>query len=255
MKTLSKAVVASAMMLAGSQAISYELGAGFEASANIGAVSNYMWRGVSQTRNAVAAQGGLDLTHSSGAYAGTWLSNVDFKLAPDAHSEQDIYAGYGFALGDFAFDLKYTSYLYDNASALNFSETHAHVSAYGVTLGADYSNDTPIYGVATGTVDDGSALHYYGSYSYSLPESAGALEGVSIGTTVGVYDFKDAGWVGGTDDQYTYYNIAVNKTFWDINFGLAYTDSNIDDNNCVVFVGGDDYCGGAVVVSAVKTFK
>lgn len=144
--------------------MSYELGAGFEASANVGAVSNYMWRGVSQTRNGAAVQGGLDLTHSSGFYAGTWMSNVDFKLVPGAHSEQDIYGGYGFTAGDFAFDLKYTKYMYDNASGLNFAETHAHVAAYGVTIGADYSNDTPI-------VNTDSTLHYYAKYDYTLEAS------------------------------------------------------------------------------------
>jgi uncharacterized protein (TIGR02001 family) len=242
MKALSKAVAVSILMLAGSQAMSYELGAGFEGSANIAGVSNYMWRGVSQTRNGAAVQGGLDLTHSSGFYAGTWLSNVDFKLAPKAHTEQDLYAGYGFTAGDFAFDMKYTKYLYDNASGLDFGETHVGVTAYGLTVGADYSNDTPI-------VDSDSTLHYYATYAYTLPADVG------LSATVGVYDFKDAGWVGGTDDQYTYYNIGFNKTFWDINFGLAYTDSNIDDSNCVVFAGGDSYCGGAFVASAVKTFK
>ena len=242
MKTLSKAIAASVLMLAGSQALSLELGAGFEGSANVGAVSNYMWRGMSQTRNAAAIQGGMDLTHESGFYAGTWLSNVAFKLVPDAHSEQDIYAGYGFTAGDVAFDLKYTKYMYDNASGLNFSETHAHASAYGVTVGADYSNDTPI-------VEDDSTLHYYASYSYTFPEEIG------LTATVGEYDYKDAGWVGGTDSKYSYYNLAVNKTFWDINFGLAYTDSNVDGNNCEVFAGGDEYCGGSVVFSALKTFK
>lgn len=242
MKTLSKAVAASVLMLAGSQAISLELGAGFEGSANVGVVSNYMWRGMTQTRNAVAVQGGLDLTHSSGFYAGTWMSNVDFKLAPSAHTEQDIYAGYGFTAGDFAFDLKYTQYLYDNASGLNFSETHAQVSAFGLAVGADYSDNTPIN-------DNDSALHYYATYSYTLPAEIGMT------ATVGEYDYKDSGWVGGTDSKYSYYNIGFNKTLWDINFGLAYTDSNVDDSNCVVFSGGDDYCGGAFVASAVKTFK
>ena len=243
MKTLSKAAAVSILALAGSQAMSYELGAGFDASANVGAVSNYMWRGISQTRNGAAVQGGLDLTHSSGFYAGTWLSNVDFKLVPGAHSEQDIYGGYGFTAGDFAFDLKYTKYMYDNSSGLNFAETHAHVAAYGVTIGADYSNDTPI-------VNTDSTLHYYAKYDYTLEASE-----VALTATLGAYDFKDAGWVGGTDDQYTYWNVGVNKTFWDINFGLAYTNTNIDDNNCTVFMGGDSYCGGAFVVSALKTFK
>lgn len=242
MKTLSKAAITTAMIIAGSHAMAYELGAGFEASANVGAVSNYMWRGMTQTRNSFAVQGGLDLTHSSGFYAGTWMSNVDFKLAPDAHTEQDLYLGYGFSLGDVAFDLKYTKYLYDNASALNFSETHAQVSAYGFAVGADYSSDTPV-------VDSDSALHYYASYSYALPAD------YTLAATVGEYDYKDAGWVGGTDSKYSYYNLALNKTFWDINFGLAYTDSNVDDNNCAVFSGSDEYCGNAIVLSAVKTFK
>ena len=242
MRTVNKAVVASVMMLVCSQVMSYELGAGFEASANISTVNNYMWRGISQTRNGVAVQGGADLIHSSGFYVGTWLSNVDFKLVPGAHSEQDIYGGYGFTAGDFAFDLKYTKYMYDNASGLNFGETHAHVSAYGVTVGADYSNDTPI-------INSDSTLHYYANYLYALPA------GVDLTATLGAYDFKDAGWVGGTDEQYTYYNIGVNKTFWDINFGLAYTNTNIDDNNCTVFAGGDSYCGSTFVVSAIKTFK
>jgi uncharacterized protein (TIGR02001 family) len=242
MKTLSKAVAASVLMLAGSQAISLELGAGFEASANVGVVSNYMWRGMTQTRNSTALQGGLDLTHSSGFYLGTWMSNVDFKYFTGVDTEQDFYAGYGFTVGDFAFDLKRTEYHYASENTLDFGETHAHVSAYGVTVGADYSSDTPV-------ANSDSALHYYASYAYTLPAEVG------LTATVGEYDYKDAGWVGGTDYKYSYYNIGVNKTFWDINFGLAYTDSNVDDGNCVVFSGGDDYCGGAFVASAVKTFK
>ncbi|MEZ5436504.1 MAG: TorF family putative porin, partial [Pseudomonadales bacterium] len=231
----------------GTQAIALELGAGFEGSANIGFVSNYMWRGFSQTRNGVAVQGGVDITHSSGLYAGTWISNVDFKLAPKAHTEHDIYLGYGFDVGDFAFDLKYTKYMYDNANALDFTETHAQVSydAGGLgsfALGVDYSDDTPI-------INTDSAIHYYGSYSYSLPI------GVDLTATLGRYDFKDSGWVGGTDSKYSYYNIGVAKEFYGINVGLAYTDSNIDDSNCSAFAGGSNYCGGAFVLSAAKTFE
>lgn len=248
MITAVKVATASALMLAGSQAISLELGAGFDASANIGLTSNYMWRGFSQTRNGVAVQGGLDLTHSSGFYMGTWISNVDFKLAPSAHTENDIYAGYGFSAGDFAFDLKFTKYIYDNANALDFTETHAQVSYSAgddigtFAIGVDYSDDTPI-------MHTDSAIHYYGTYSRDLPMGAG------LTATIGQYDFKDAGWVGGNDSEYTYYNIGVSKEFYGINVGLSYTDSNIEDDNCKVFAGGDNYCGGAFVLSAVKTFN
>ena len=249
MKIVAKAVAFSTLALAASQVPAYELGNGFEASTNVAGVSDYMWRGMSQTRNGMAVQGGLDLTHSSGFYAGTWLSNVQFKLAPDAHTEQDLYAGYGFTAGDFAFDLKYTTYLYDNASALNFSETHAQVSAYGFAIGGDYSNDTPIVGNATGTLDNSSAFHYYGNYTYALPVD------VTFVGTVGQYDYKDAGWVGHDHSKYSYYNLALNKTMWDVNFGLAYTNTTVGSSDCKVFAGGSDYCGNQFVLSAVKTFK
>lgn len=253
MKTLSKAVAASVLMLAGSQAISLELGAGFEGSANVGMVSDYMWRGMTQTRDGVAVQGGLDLTHSSGFYAGTWMSNVDFKFAPKAHTEQDLYAGYGFTLGEgdnaVAFDLKYTAYLYDNSGMSNFSETHAQVSAYGFAVGGDYSNNTPVVGNATGTLDDSSAFHYYGSYTHALPAD------ITFTGTAGNYDYKDKGWVGHDHSSYAYYNLALNKTVWDINFGLAYTTTTVGSTDCEIFAGGADYCGNKFVVSAVKTFK
>jgi hypothetical protein len=47
-------------------------------SANIGVVSNYIWRGASQTGDEAAIQGGLDVSHESGFYAGTWASNIDW---------------------------------------------------------------------------------------------------------------------------------------------------------------------------------
>ena len=37
-------------------------------SANVGAVTNYIWRGVSQTDDDPAVQGGVDYAHSSGFY-------------------------------------------------------------------------------------------------------------------------------------------------------------------------------------------
>lgn len=254
MKHVSKLAIATAMVMVTSHAVAYELGEGFDASANVGVVSNYMWRGMTQTRNGAAVQGGLDLTHSSGFYAGTWLSNVDFKFVPDAHTEQDIYTGYGFTLGEgdnaVAFDMKYTAYLYDNASKyLNFGETHLQVSAYGFAIGGDYSDNTKVVGNATGTLDDSSAFHYYGSYTHALPED------ITFTGTVGEYDYKDSGWVGGTDSQYTYYTLGLNKTLWGVNFGASYTNTNVDQNNCLVFAGGDDYCGNVLLVSAVKTFK
>lgn len=46
-------------------------------SGNVTLASDYRWRGISMTQNEPAIQGGLRVTHKSGAYAGVWASNTD----------------------------------------------------------------------------------------------------------------------------------------------------------------------------------
>ena len=60
-------------------------------SYNLGATSDYVFRGVSQTQEDPAIQGGIDATYGIG-YAGVWASNVDFG-ADDPTAEIDLYAG------------------------------------------------------------------------------------------------------------------------------------------------------------------
>ncbi len=61
---------------------------------NMGYVSDYRARGVSQTWRKEAIQGGFDLTHSSGFYLGAFGSNVSPNTYPKANVELDLYAGY-----------------------------------------------------------------------------------------------------------------------------------------------------------------
>lgn len=64
------------------------------ATGNIGFVSDYYFRGISQNWHKPAVQGGFDLTHTSGFYAGMWGSNVTPNTYPDSTVEIDLYAGY-----------------------------------------------------------------------------------------------------------------------------------------------------------------
>jgi len=64
------------------------------ATANIGFVSDYYFRGISQSWHKPTVQGGIDITHSSGFYAGVWGSGVTPNTYPDANTEIDVYAGY-----------------------------------------------------------------------------------------------------------------------------------------------------------------
>lgn len=61
---------------------------------NIGFVSDYYARGVSQSWHKPAVQGGVDVAHANGFYAGIWGSSVSPNTYPDASTEIDVYAGY-----------------------------------------------------------------------------------------------------------------------------------------------------------------
>ena len=86
-------------------------------SANIGAVTDYRFRGIAQTSKKPAIQGGLDFSHKSGFYLGTWLSNVkwvkDFNGATKGSYELDLYGGYkGSINDDFSYDIGLITYRY-----------------------------------------------------------------------------------------------------------------------------------------------
>ena len=63
-------------------------------SSNISVVSNYYARGVSQSWNMPAVQGGFDVAHASGFYAGAWGSSISERTYVGASTEFDVYGGY-----------------------------------------------------------------------------------------------------------------------------------------------------------------
>lgn len=93
---------------------------------NVGAVSNYMFRGVDQTGGA-AVQGGFDYGFDFGLYTGLWVSNS----VAGGGNEADIYAGYGMKLGAFNLDGGVIYYAY--------TEDTEATAAPGVRTNTDYA--------------------------------------------------------------------------------------------------------------------
>ncbi|MDH5823293.1 TorF family putative porin [Luteimonas sp. RD2P54] len=79
-------------------------GAHAEVSGSVTLTSDYLFRGLSQTNEEPALQGGIDYTHQSGFYAGAWGSSISWlsDADPDVSSqvEVDLYLGYGGEFGD-----------------------------------------------------------------------------------------------------------------------------------------------------------
>jgi uncharacterized protein (TIGR02001 family) len=98
-----------------------------QVSFNLGVTSDYRFRGVSQTANDPAVQGGADLT-SGLLYAGTWASNVDF--GGPTHAEVDVYAGVRPAFAGLTFDIGAIGYLYPGQAS------GAHEDYFEARIGA-----------------------------------------------------------------------------------------------------------------------
>jgi hypothetical protein len=190
-------------------------------SANIGAVSNYIWRGVTQTGDQAAIQGGLDVAHESGFYAGTWASNIDWDDGaqdvsgavmadpttlsgfqededgnlvvtgatagdPSPNYELDLYAGFGGAINDdLSYDISAIYYAYPDGRYSDFAEIGASATYKWFTAGLAYT----VWGEADDApgVDEApftqGDLYYFGSLDFALPYDFGlSLRG-------GYYDF------------------------------------------------------------------
>ena len=156
-----------------------------EVSGNIGASSNYIWRGMTQTKDKSAVNGGVDLKYN-GFYLGTWASNVDFGT--QANYELDGYVGYSNTINDFSYDFSYTKIMYpDSHDESDFDEAKI---ALGYTLG-DLTLGTS-YAQATYQEWGGNKLAYAeatASYDFkilSLDTSYGDYEKTGNNYTVGV---------------------------------------------------------------------
>lgn len=81
---------------------------------NVGAVTDYRYRGISQTRVKPAIQGGIDFS-SGGFYVGTWASSIKWikDFGGDSDVEIDVYGGYkGELTKELSYDVGVLTYVY-----------------------------------------------------------------------------------------------------------------------------------------------
>lgn len=98
-------------------------------SGSVGLVTDYRFRGVSQSDEGMALQGGFTVSHESGFYAGTWGSNLaGWGTFGGPNLELDIYAGYATTVGDVGLDVGVTWFMYPSgADDTDFFEGYAKI--------------------------------------------------------------------------------------------------------------------------------
>lgn len=224
---MKKTLIATAL-LAGSSAAMAEI------SGNVALVSDYAFRGVSQTDEQIAIQGGFDYAHDSGLYVGTWASNVDstfFGGARDPQIELDLYGGYaGEMANGIGYDVGILRYQYPggNQSGFDVNTTELYVSGSmsGFTVSLNYSDELAFIGSTE------SAWYLAAGYEMTLPQDFGLA--LHVGHSFGdAYDVGPAAppGVSGLPDSYTDWSIGVSKNLAGVDLGLTYVDSDGDGSN------------------------
>lgn len=204
-------------------------------SYNIGAVTDYRYRGISQSAREPALQGGIDFAHKSGWYVGTWASTIKWikdSSVPGGPSakgpvEIDLYGGYkGSLAGDLSYDVGGLQYWYAGNTLKNVTGENANTfELYGALtykiFTAKYSHSlTNLFGTPnskqSGYLDLSAAVDL--GNGFSLTPHVGWQRIKNFGT------YMDYALTGAKDlGDGLSVSLAVIGTNWKSHFGFPYT--------------------------------
>ncbi|RYX92144.1 MAG: hypothetical protein EOO28_23415 [Comamonadaceae bacterium] len=215
---------------------------------NVGVVTDYRFRGISQTRLKPALQGGIDFTHSSGFYLGFWGSTIkvieDTYAGADGPVELDFYGGYRGKFSDtVSYDLGLLRYQYPKQN---------------LPAGAATFNTTELYGAVTFGPATVKYSHSIGDETFGVANSRGSyyleaaatfdlgMYGLTLTPHIGRQHFSK----GNNIASYTDISLALGKDFGNgFSGSLALYGTNADETFYTI---GGKYLGKNGVVAGVK---
>jgi len=215
---------------------------------SVSLVSDYIFRGQSQTWGRPAAQFSVEADHKSGFYAGFFLSNVSDHWLPGATVETDLYGGFrGKFTADLAFDVGGIYYMYpgadwdesvfDGFNASNKLDTFEAYAALtykwltfktGITVNEYFgwsTNNSPVNGGFAGDLGAGVTGDTSGSYYFELNAAYEVVPSWTVSGQVGRQIINNS---HGLD--ITYYKAGVTKALpQGFSLGAFYSGTNEPD--------------------------
>ena len=213
-------------------------------------VSDYRFRGLSQSNLHLAPQASATITHSSGFYASFWSSAIDDYVAAGADAELDLIGGYSTTIDDVTIDGGLLYYVYPSAAKgvnTDFLEIYGSVkTAFGpatVKGGFAYDPKQKAIGFPKPKEDN---LYLYGEAGYTIPDTGFGLTshiGYSKGRSLLTFGLKD----------YIDWNLGATYTWKNATFGISYVDTDAKKGE---FVGnaGKNIAKAGVVGSVTYAF-
>jgi len=189
-----------------------------EISANVALTTNYVFRGITQSDDGPAIQGGFDYAQGI-FYVGTWGSSVDF--GDDTTMELDLYAGIAPSYNDISFDFGVLYYAYPDSPDLP-TGSQDFVELYGgasypigpVEVGGTVAYSPDFYG------EIGDAFYYQLTAGLDLSEFTG-IESLGIDGAYGFSRFDD----DILGDDYDDWNVGVTVSALGLDFDFRYFDT------------------------------
>jgi uncharacterized protein (TIGR02001 family) len=203
---------------------------------NVGMVSNYVFRGITQTSHNPAVQGGFDYAHASGLYAGVWGSNVSWIADSGAVTpggsvgmELDTYAGFKSTFAeDFSYDVGFVRYNYLGKYTPVAPWVKADTDEVYGSIGYKWISAKYSYGLGKFlTIPDAQGTNYIElNANYPVSDT-----GITLGAHVGKQTYKgsSAAYLATTatgSPTYTDYKVSISKDFSGYVLGLAYSKTN-----------------------------
>jgi uncharacterized protein (TIGR02001 family) len=221
-------------------------------------VSDYRFRGISQTDKTFAVQGGITVSHESGVYASIWGSSVDDYVTASlrGHQEIDVILGFKKTFGGTTVDVGALYYVYPktkllpgDVSSSNFIEPYIALSHVigPVTAKATINYAPKQKALALDQVGPKQDnLYLAGDLSAAIPNTPLSLT-AHLGHSTG------PSWLStttGRPKSYTDWGLGASLTYKALSFGVQY----VDTNTVFTTLTGKDAAKGGVVFTLGASF-
>lgn len=178
-------------------------------------VTDYVFRGVSQSNEEPTLQAGLDYTHPTGLFAGAFVARTKFPATPfgsnQGEVEIDAYLGYKREAGpDWSWDVAVVRYEFADSTGFDYSYNELTANLHFrdiLRFGATVSNDAEAGGENGWTAE------------IELRQPLG--DRFQMSGSLGHYQLERAGW-----DDYQYWDLGVSAEVGAFTFDVRYFDSS-----------------------------
>lgn len=242
----------------------------FTVTGSAALVSDYRFRGVSQSDKHLAVQGGATVTHKSGLYGGFWGSNLaGWGTFGGSNLELDLIAGYARTVGPVTIDGGLTWYMYPGGAAqTDFAEPYVKFSGtagpVGLLAGVAYAPRQKALGNFSNTPQSaGQAqdnLYVWGDANYPVPHVPVKLKG-HLGYSSGNPGLGPNGTSVTPTGSYWDWSLGAEVAVGRLTFGAAWVDTDISKAKAAYLQpnfsstkDGSSIAGSAAVLSVTAAF-